>query len=102
MLVELFTEQTEMKAFELLAICPGRLLSSFQNNLDEITIIATPDDEDVEGQMNLPKNVQLHSFLDPAKGDRVTTHSACACTPIQCLMWCATVALIGLRVCVLR
>ncbi|CAK0785257.1 hypothetical protein CVIRNUC_008463 [Coccomyxa viridis] len=57
-----------MKAFELLAICPGRLLSSFQNNLDEITIIATPDDEDVEGQMNLPKNVQLHSFLDPAKG----------------------------------
>ena len=45
-----------------------RLLSSFQNNLDEITIIATPDDEDGGGQAHLPKAVQLHSFLDPAKG----------------------------------
>ena len=45
-----------------------RLLSSFQNNLDEITIIATPDDEDGDGQTHLPKAVQLHSFLDPAKG----------------------------------
>lgn len=44
-----------------------RLLSSFQNNLDEITIIATPD-EDGDGQTHLPKAVQLHSFLDPAKG----------------------------------
>ncbi|CAL5223434.1 g5948 [Coccomyxa viridis] len=46
----------------------NRLLSSFQNNLDEITIIATPDDEDGDGQTHLPKAVQLHSFLDPAKG----------------------------------
>lgn len=45
-----------------------RLLSSFQNNLDEITIIATPDDEDGDGQTHLSKAVQLHSFLDPAKG----------------------------------
>ena len=47
-----------------------RLLSSFQNNLDEITIIATPDDEDGGGQTHLPKAVQLHSFLDPAKGSQ--------------------------------
>ena len=45
-----------------------RLLSSFQNNLDEITIIATPDGDDGDGQTHLPKAVQLHSFLDPAKG----------------------------------
>ena len=50
----------------LLRLC--RLLHSFQNNLDEITIIATPDDEDGNGQTHLSKAVQLHSFLDPAKG----------------------------------
>jgi hypothetical protein len=50
-----------------------RLLSSFQNNLDEITIIATPDDEDGDAQAHLSKAVQLHSFLDPAKGMEKST-----------------------------
>lgn len=57
-----------------------RLLSSFQNNLDEITIIATPDDEDSDGQTHLSKAVQLHSFLDPAKGMQ---HFTCPCLSVQ-------------------
>ena len=56
-----------------------RLLSSFQNNLDEITIIATPDDEDGDGQTHLSKAVQLHSFLDPAKGMYILPARVCQC-----------------------
>ena len=49
---------------------PCRLLSSFQNNLEEITIIATPEEsgEEEGGRGQGAKAVQLHSFLDPAKG----------------------------------
>lgn len=45
-----------------------RLLSSFQYNLEEITIIAMPEDLEDEGQGKQGKAVQLHSFVDPAKG----------------------------------
>lgn len=43
-----------------------RLLASFQNNLEEITIIATPDDDVADGPPS--RAVQLHSFVDPCKG----------------------------------
>eukprot|EP00884_Botryococcus_braunii_P012178 jgi/Botrbrau1/20961/Bobra.0135s0079.1 len=39
----------------------NKLLSSFQSNLEEITIIAMPESD------RASKPVQLHSFLDPAK-----------------------------------
>jgi hypothetical protein len=58
-----------------------RLLGSFQNNLEEVTIIAMPQDGSDEeeaaegaagsgGRRQAAKAVQLHSFLDPAKGAR--------------------------------
>ncbi|KAK9836039.1 hypothetical protein WJX81_008024 [Elliptochloris bilobata] len=43
----------------------NRLLGSFQNNLEEITIIATPDDDVANGPPS--RAVQLHSFVDPLK-----------------------------------
>ncbi|KAK9917986.1 hypothetical protein WJX75_000276 [Coccomyxa subellipsoidea] len=46
----------------------NKLLSSFQYNLEEITIIAMPEDLEDEGQGKQGKAVQLHSFVDPAKG----------------------------------
>ena len=45
-----------------------RLLSNFQSNLEEVTIIAMPEESDEEGQHRQAKSVQLHSFVDPAKG----------------------------------
>ena len=41
----------------------GRLLSSFQTSLDEITLIALP-----QQQAPAAKAVQIHSYVDPAKG----------------------------------
>ncbi|EIE22095.1 hypothetical protein COCSUDRAFT_83486, partial [Coccomyxa subellipsoidea C-169] len=46
----------------------NKLLSSFQYNLEEITIIAMPEDLEDGAQGKQGKAVQLHSFVDPAKG----------------------------------
>ncbi|KAK9805902.1 hypothetical protein WJX73_003364 [Symbiochloris irregularis] len=43
----------------------NRLLSSFQTSLDEITIIAMPEREDMQYGTN--KAVQIHSYVDPGK-----------------------------------
>ena len=53
-------------ALGLMPLAPGRLLSSFQTTLDEITLIALP-------QQHAPaaKAVQIHSYVDPAKGTPV-------------------------------
>jgi len=50
--------------------CPlrCRLLASFQSNLEEITIIATPDEDAAGGPAS--RAVQLHSFVDPLKSAR--------------------------------
>jgi len=47
-----------------------RLLSSFQSNLEEVTLIARPDDEYVAGRLS--KAVQLKSYCDPGKGEQST------------------------------
>jgi hypothetical protein len=44
----------------------SRLLQSFQNSLEEITIVALP--EDMHGGQ-AGKAVQLHSYWDPAKSE---------------------------------
>ncbi|CAL8471520.1 g11062 [Coccomyxa elongata] len=46
----------------------NRLLSTFQKELEEITIIAMPEETEGEGHGRQTKAVQLHSFIDPAKG----------------------------------
>ncbi len=54
--------------------CPlrCRLLASFQSNLEEITIIATPDEDATGGPAS--RAVQLHSFVDPLKSARHAIH----------------------------
>jgi hypothetical protein len=44
-------------------------LGNFQTNLEEITIIAMPEESDDEAHGRHTKSVQLHSFVDPAKGE---------------------------------
>ena len=53
----------------------GRLLSSFQTSLDEITLIALP-----QQQAPAAKAVQIHSYVDPAKG---MPSLACHCHSYQ-------------------
>ena len=52
-----------MASAVLIPLLPGRLLSSFQTTLDEITLIALP-----QQQAPAAKAVQIHSYVDPAKG----------------------------------
>ena len=51
-----------------LTLCSAlrRLLSSFQNSLEEITIIARPTDD--LGADAVTKAVQLKSYNDPSRG----------------------------------
>ena len=44
----------------------SRLLASFQQTLDEVTIIAIPDSQG-EGNVSTDKSCQIHSFYDPHK-----------------------------------
>ena len=63
------TKPVPLRVFHFLLRSPyqaRRLLASFQNNLEEITIIATPDDDVAGGPPS--RAVQLHSFVDPCKG----------------------------------
>ena len=46
-----------------------RLLSSFQTSLDEITMIAMPETPD--SRYAASKSVQILSYVDPGKGERV-------------------------------
>ncbi len=57
-------------------LCACRLLSTFQKELEEITIIAMPEETEGEGQGRQTKAVQLHSFIDPAKGLRSQSASS--------------------------
>ena len=54
-----------------------RLLSTFQKELEEITIIAMPEEMEGEGHGRQTKAVQLHSFIDPAKGIAGTLQTSC-------------------------
>ena len=54
-----------------------RLLSSFHTTVDEITIIATPENLLEPGQAS--KTVQIHSYQDTSKGVTLPLHSHCPC-----------------------
>ena len=48
----------------------SKLLASFQQSLDEVTVIAIPDSATVNSQGGSPnKSCQIHSFYDPLKID---------------------------------
>jgi hypothetical protein len=47
-----------------------RLLNTFQSTLDEVTIIALPEQNGTADAAAVQKAVKIQSFYDPAKGEQ--------------------------------
>lgn len=64
--------------FALCTTLPCRLLNTFQSTLDEITIIALPEQPQLDGTAGaaaaVQRSVRIQSFYDPAKGACAHVH----------------------------